>query len=351
MSTSGLETYLTPQNIHLIDEAFERIGVVPALETQQKVLAASRSANFLLTSWLNRGVNLFTVQNNVLTLNANQAAYMLPPDTVQVLEVVRRESIRVLSGVAFSSSGVAQNAFDGDPLTACIQTAPNGTIGYQWSPGANTITFVGVTSSVDNNYTLTFEYSNDGITYYPVLVLPTQAYAAGVLTWFIIPVFYPGIYFRMRETGGATLNIQELYFNNILQDLVMTPFSRAEYTQQPNKTQLGTPTSFYFDRQISPMIYIWQTPLPQYNAIYYTRTVSIQDFGTLINSPQVPNRFLEALSFGISHRLAMKYERPLAMVQMLEQQYEKELALARKSDYENVPLRIYGSYQDGWTQV
>jgi len=44
-------------------------------------------------------------------------------------------------------------------------------------------------------------------------------------------------------------------------DLMMSPISRAEYDALPNKAQLGQrPFQYYFQRTITPRIYIWQAP-------------------------------------------------------------------------------------------
>jgi hypothetical protein len=349
VTTSGLYNTLTPANQLIIDDAFSRIGMVPGPDNENKIRQAIRSANLLLTSWPNRGLNLFTTRNQMLNLNPGQAIYQLPDNIIQVLTVMRRTSVRNLSGTAAASSGVAINAFDGDPATACTQNAANGNISYQWSTPFP-ITLVGVTSFVDANYTLSFEFSLDGATWVAVSTAPLQFYSAGQNVWFKIPIPFPGTYFRVRETGGATLNISELYFNNQIVDSTMSPWSLAEYTQQANKDDQGQPSQFFFDRHISPSLYLWQTPSAQYNCLYFTYTTAIEDLGSMVNTPAIASRFLEALIFGMSHRLAFKYpkEVPVGCADAMEKQYEKELGFVLKADKERVPLRIYADFQTGY---
>lgn len=349
MSTSGLYNSLTPENQLIIDDAFSRIGLTPGPDNENKIRQAIRSANLLLTSWPNRGLNLFTTRNEMLNLNAGQAIYQLPDNVISILTMMRRTSVRNLSGTPASSSGVAANAFDGNPATACTQNAPNGNISYQWT-SQFAITLVGITSFTDEVYTLSFEYSNDGVTWVSVSTVPPQAYTAGQNVWFKIPIPFAGTYFRVRETEGSTLNINELYFNNQIVDSTMSPWSLSEYTQQSNKDNQGQPSQFFFDRHISPSLYLWQTPSPQYNCIYFTYSIAIEDFGTMVNTPAVASRFLEPLIFGMSHRLALKYpkEVPVGAADVMEKQYEKELGFALKSDKERVPLRIYADFQTGY---
>jgi hypothetical protein len=351
VATSNQFSYFTPQNRDVIEEAFARIGVLPNELEGEPIYEAIRSANFLLTTWANRGLNLFTVRTEIIPLVIGQVTYPLAPNTIEVLEVMLRTSIRNLNGIAASSNGgIANNAFDGDPLTACTQVAPNGNISYQWA-NPFSISLVGVTSFTDEVYDLVCEASPDGISWYPVLTIPTQSYLAGQNYWFDVPTIIPGIAFRVRETGGATLNINELYFNNLVNDRTMSPFSRAEYTQQPLKEQVGPPSSFYVNRQINPTISIWPAPIPVNNeSLLLNRTSTIEDLGSLLNSPAIANRFMEALIFGIAHRISLKYTKqvvPGTSEKML-QGYTEELQAAMRSDKERVPMRIYGDYMSGW---
>lgn len=72
----------------LIEEAFERAGA--ELRTGYDFRTARRSLNLLFAEWANRGINLWTVEQGVANLNANQATYDLPVDTVDLLEHVIR---------------------------------------------------------------------------------------------------------------------------------------------------------------------------------------------------------------------------------------------------------------------
>lgn len=72
----------------LIEEAFERAGT--ELRTGYDFRTARRSLNLMFAEWANRGINLWTVEQGTINLNANQATYDLPVDTVDLLEHVIR---------------------------------------------------------------------------------------------------------------------------------------------------------------------------------------------------------------------------------------------------------------------
>jgi hypothetical protein len=347
VSTSGTFSFQSPQNEQIITDAYERISITADKLTQEKINSAQRSLNFILTSWINRGLLLWSVKFGMLALYNNQSTYSLPIATSDVLEATIRTSVRNLGGAAFSSSGVAQNAFDNNPQTACTQNAINGTIGYSWNNSQYPIAMVGVQSNVTRTYALVFEFSNDNVAWTQAGAPVSQSYQQGIIAWFVISVPTLGSYFRIRETGGAILDIQELYFNTCLNDTLITRISRSEYLSYPNKNQTGRPTSFFVNRQAEPVITLWPTPNNQYNNLFYTRIEMPQDIGVMTNSPPISARFLEPLTACLSYKLSIK-EGVVDRMAMLKQDSTEEYNFASEEDRERVPLRIYGDFMQGW---
>lgn len=351
MSTSGTWNFGSPQNEQIITDAYERCGILRSILTPERVVTALRSLNFSLLSWINRGLNLWTVKQGMISLTPNQSSYYLPNNGVDIMEATIRTSTRNLGGTAASSAGgVAAYAFDNNTATACTQTVANGNISYAWGINAlYPISMVGVESATTITYTLVGEYSYDGATWTQAISIPAQTYVQTVISWFAVPVPVPANYFRIRETGGATLNIEELYFNSNIQDTIITRSSRSEYMAYPNKSQTGRPSTFYVDRQIAPVLYLWPTPDTLYNNLFYTYTQQIQDIGSMINSADVPPRFIEPLTSELAFRLSIK-EKILDLAALLKQLSDEQFKYAAEEDRERVPLRIYGSYMQGWTQ-
>lgn len=354
MTTSGVYTFGSPQSEQLIYDAYERIGILPDVLTTEQVQTAQRSINFILQEWVNKGNNLWTVKQGMIGLTTNQYAYSLPQGAIDIKTATIRTSNRNLGGTPFSSAGgTASYAFDGNPATACTQVSTNGYISYGWSGGAQyAISMVGIQSNVAVDYTLVCEYSFDNSTWTNALTIPIQTYRYGIIEWFSVPVPTPASYFRVRETGGATLNVQELYFNNNVTDTLMTRMSEFEYTGTPNKGSFtAKPSSFYVDRQINPIVYLYPTPSSAYNNMYFTYWKAIQNVGELINNAEVPARFLEALCAALAFRLAVKnQEISPDRVQMLSALADKAYFEAGQEDRERVPLRVYGTRLQGWAQ-
>ncbi len=348
MATSGTYNFQTLQIELLIREAFERIGIVGELIEPQKLEAAKRTIDFLLIEWMNESINLWTIQLNYLPLVTAQGKYILSNTVNDILQINLRTSTRQLNGVAASSSGIAANAFDNNSATACTQNAINGNISYDYGAGVTQqINFVGIQSNATLTYTLILESSQDNATWVPLYTIPAQTFNVGNTVWFDVLAPVNARAYRIRETGGVTLNIQEIYFNNNTLDMLMANVSREEFFSQSNQKLQSRPNLFYLDSQVIPVLYIWPVPTDQYNVLQYSSTQMIQDAGSLYtNSLQIPARFYPALVWGLSYHLALKYSPQSA--QLFQSEYEKSLRIAQIEDSETVPLRIYTDYNKGY---
>lgn len=71
-----------------IEEAFERCGI--EIKTGYDQRTARRSLNLLLADWANRGLNQWTIEEEVITLTAGVNEYTLSSSTIDVIEAVVR---------------------------------------------------------------------------------------------------------------------------------------------------------------------------------------------------------------------------------------------------------------------
>lgn len=341
MQTSGSYNFQTVQVEPLIRDAYENIGVAPEFITPQKLESARRSINLLLIEWMNKSTNLWTLHSGFLALNEFQSSYVLPNYVSDLTELNLRSSNRVLGGIpASSNEGDAAHAFDGNSATACTQNAQNGNISYDYGEGKKEkIVFFGITSNIDRTYTLDIEASNDNGTWFSILNIPAQIYKKDQLYWFDITNPAEARSYRVKETGGAILDIQEIYFNNNIIDTVISSISRNEYLQLPQKNITGRPSIYYFDRAITPSISIWPTPSSMYNAIEYSYKKMMQDVGLYTNTLEIPPRFYPALVMGLSFKLALKFNSQMA--EMLNGEYQNIFNLATMEDSEanNISIR------------
>lgn len=87
MATSGT-TNFNMDFTEIAEEAWERAG--RELRSGYDLRTARRSMNLMTIEWQNRGINLWTVDEGQLNLVAGTGQYLLPNDTIDLLEQVIR---------------------------------------------------------------------------------------------------------------------------------------------------------------------------------------------------------------------------------------------------------------------
>jgi hypothetical protein len=87
MATSGTAAFNLDLQ-ELVEEAGERCGY--EVRTGYDFATARRSLNLLLADWANRGLNMWTFEQQSFTVVAGQAVYELPADTVDLMDVMLR---------------------------------------------------------------------------------------------------------------------------------------------------------------------------------------------------------------------------------------------------------------------
>jgi hypothetical protein len=202
------------------------------------------------------------------------------------------------------------------------------------------IDILGIISQAELEYTLVFEGSNDGNNYTTILEIPKQIYKQNQSYYFETNLSLNTYsYYRIRETEGATLNIQELYFNNTIQDLRMTEESRGDYTDRPRKFYKNYRcTMYYVDYQITPVMYVWPISITVNSQIIYLGQSIFETLETFLEAPNVPYSFLLPLALGVAEMLATQYATDKA--ESLKSRYEDALSKAISKNVPKVPYQL-----------
>lgn len=87
MPTSGT-TDFTLDIVDIIEEAYELTG--SELRGGYEMRTARRSLNLMMREWGNRGINFWTIRENVVNVPANSTELTLPADTIDILDAAWR---------------------------------------------------------------------------------------------------------------------------------------------------------------------------------------------------------------------------------------------------------------------
>jgi len=313
MATSNQYNFPSIDADYVIRDAFERCGIDITGEDGIRYEAARRSLNFLLSHWMNLGLNLFTVQQGLIQITEGQSKFELPQVTLsKILECNLAKANQILGGVADSSAvatGSPSSVFQLTP-GACELAAPNGYFTYTY-PQGQPITYVGVLSNATLVYTLFIQCAftptpveADWIT---VLETPATTYYVGQSQWWVMPFQKSAVSWRIIETGGAVLNVGQIFLDIPYQTQPMRPTGRDLYFQFSSNNQTGSPTTYWADRSSQPSLNVYPYANTDYQFFIFNYTNSIADVGSYFDSLPIVGRFLEAACSGLAAKLALKY--------------------------------------------
>ena len=141
--------------------------------------------------------------------------------------------------------------------------------------------------------------------------------------------------------AADVVDILEMVLRRSGTDYEVERISRGEYLNFPNKTDRGRPSQFYLDRQIQPVITLWQAPDSSTDTLVYYYVRRIENADTLQNTTDLPFRFLPCMVAGLAYYLAMK--KAPERIQLLKAMYEEEFARAASEDEDRVSLKLQPS--------
>jgi hypothetical protein len=165
----------------------------------------------------------------------------------------------------------------------------------------------------------------------------------GVNLWSLEEVILPTVAGTATYTlPDSTVNIFEVFIRTgsgvDIYDTIIMPISRDDYAQQPYKGLQGQPTTFWFNKQITPQLTLWKTPDAVYS-LHYWRMRQLQDVALgSAQTPDLPDRFFDAFVAELAARLAIHFAP--ALEDKRRQQADVAWQKAAGEDVENVNMYI-----------
>jgi hypothetical protein len=346
MAYSGTvgETVINVQT--LIDHGARRCGKLAEELTSEQQLSARQSLFFLLSHLGNKGINYWAINKKVFGLTADKYIYSMPLGCIDVLNVLYRTMNRPSGEYTSSAGGVVANVYDSDVDTWCQQSSANGNISVFYGTDnpiyAGSIGFLPyIAGGGSAEWSITFEYSVDGITWNTLDNLGTITVTDNDWVWTDIDPGQSVMYYRIRAYGGTTLALREWYVGNNSREIQMSRLNRDDYTNLPNKNfTANQPYQFWFDRTIpQPKVYLWPTPSDPFiqMTVWYQR--QIMDVGALTDELEIPQRWYEAIQFMLAHRMSLELPQvAMDRIGYLEKMAEKYLFEAEQEERDKSPI-------------
>jgi len=305
MTTSGTASFNLDLN-EMVEEAFERAG--SQLRTGYDLRTARRSLNLLFADWANRGVNMWTFEQNTITLAPGQPTYALPDDTVDLLDHVIRTNANqpnnqadlTITRISVSTYATIPNKLiQGRPIQVWVQRLSGseallvGTLQAGISATATTI---------------------------PVTSL------AGIPT-----------------AGFIRIGTELIGFNQTQPAENGNPAYLLNCTRGQGDT---TAASHLINAAIYAVqkqsITVWPTPDTAYTYQFvYWRMRRIQDAGSGgTKTMDVPFRFVPCLAAGLAYYIALKVPEGLPRLDILKAQYDEAWNNAANEDQDRAAVRF-----------
>ena len=305
MTTSGTASFNLDLN-EMVEEAFERAG--SQLRTGYDLRTARRSLNLLFADWANRGVNMWTFEQNTITLAPGQPTYALPDDTVDLLDHVIRTNANqpnnqadlTITRISVSTYATIPNKLiQGRPIQVWVQRLSGsesllvGTLQAGISATATTI---------------------------PVTSL------AGIPTAGFIRIGTELIGFNQTQPAE---NGNPAYLLNCTRG-------------QDNTTAAAHLVNAAIYAVQKQSITVWPTPDTAYTYQFvYWRMRRIQDAGNGgTKTMDVPFRFIPCLAAGLAYYIALKVPEGLSRLDILKAQYDEAWNNAANEDQDRAAVRF-----------
>jgi hypothetical protein len=309
MATSGTVGNTVLDTAKLIEKTYRRCGIPTGGITPELIDIAKENLFLLFQNLSNRGVNLWCIDSPILGMQDHNNTYNLPVGTIGILNASRRR-VTTLA----------------DTLSASTATSVTYDMGT-----ATTVSMVGFILSAATTG-VTISGSSDNITF-TTYRTETKAYATGVWNWVELDASATVQYWRLTFPTATTVTSHSL--SSAYTDITMSRLNWDDYLNLPNKRLEGSePLQYAFDRQMTQTMVLWPVPNDMANMCVILRTHrQIQDVGSLTQTIEVPDRWIDTVSWNLSAMCAVEVPTvPQDRIQLCQQMAGESLQNADREE-------------------
>lgn len=281
-SSSGTVSFTVIDTIKVIEHAVRRAGIAASMLTPEQLDTAYDNLYLILTSMVNRGINLWCLENVIIGLQPEQARYPLPAGTVDI-SGARYRTVTQIPATWTHLGSVKTGLLS---MAAAIKT-------------------VGVRFGSEGTYSIAVESLLPDNTWKTARILPLTT-KNGQWAWFNVDPAYTGSQFRLRETGGFGFAANEIVVAHDTYEIPMAPYNRDTYYAITNKNVSGRPLNYLMEKQLTPILTLWPVPDDPYAQIVVTRQRQVQDVGALLAKLEIPERWFECIIWMLAKNMAFE---------------------------------------------
>jgi len=298
MTTTGT-TLFNMDFTEIAEEAWERAG--REMRSGYDLRTARRSMNLMTIEWQNKGINMWTMEQGVITLTPGLATYALPTDTIDLLEQVIRTGQNTASTQA-------------DLTITRISVSTYATIPNKLQQARPIQVWVQRLSGEVN---------------------PTDSILSGALTSTDTTITLNTVV-GLAGSGFIRLGSEDIYYTYVSGNTLGGVFRGQNNTTAAAQAD-GTAV---FVPQL-PAVTVWPTPdnSTTYQFVYW-RLRRVQDAGAGSATADMNFRFLPALTAGLAYHIAVKVPELMPRIQMLKQIYDETFDIAAGEDREKAAIRF-----------
>jgi hypothetical protein len=276
MATSGSYDFSIDRDT-LIKEALEILNAHDPIDvpTADEIFSCSRTLNMMLKAYTVHGLHLWKMETVNLMLQNDQVKYSLYP-----------------SGDNASIAGDWT-----ETAVATEITSPSTTLVVDSTSGMTAGDVIGVLMDNDTWHWTTIASVTDGTTLELTVGVTWAAAVDSEVRFFTNKVQKP-------------LKIRRAYYHDSTtgHDKEVSIISREEYYNLGNKTEEGEPNQIYVDPRIDRTdVYVYPEPDNVDDYLILICEYPFEDFDTGANTPDFPQEWYEAVTWGLAARLMYKY--------------------------------------------
>lgn len=327
LQTTGTLTTTAYDTRTVIDRAYGALGLTPQQITGEKIQIAQDLLSFVLTDLVNTANPLWCLQQVLVTLLQGQIAYVLPAGTVDVQSAYYRTLNNVTPAV-FTNTTAAYTFDFGLNAAGTNNDTPVSSWSINWAGAAVPVTF---------------QTSEDSITWSPVYVSTFVDSSGAGTIWYDMGTTMPRRYWRVVPTVPGTVVITSAAVYNTPSNIQMARLNRDDYFNLPNNVFPGRPLQYWLDRQLAPAMSLWPVPdsAAAQNVMVVKRQRHIMDVGSLQQAVEVPTRWFYTVIMALGD--ALSFVTPEAKpdrIQMVQARAQQMLKTTWTEERDRSPVKF-----------